>query len=230
VALPRIGLITIGQAPRDDIVPDMLAQIGREVEVIQAGAIDGLTLDVVRDLAPEAAEPWSVSRMQDGTEVRLAKRELIPRMQQRIDDLEAEGVDLIVPLCASDWSALRCSVSFINPGRALMPIVYAMLRPGGTLGMISPTVAQAELAAARAAEGPTPVVSTFAQPYADDEAERIRQSEAAGRLLRDAGVDLIYMGCMGHTRAMRVVVREASGKPTLTANGVIAGLIAQAIA
>jgi hypothetical protein len=35
---------------------------------------------------------------------------------------------------------------------------------------------------------------------------------------------------MGHTRAMRSVVRETSGKPTLTANGVIAGLISQAIA
>lgn len=230
MAAPRIGLITIGQSPRDDIVPEMLAQLGRSVDVIQAGAIDGLTLEQVNELAPEGDEPWAVSRMQDGFEVRLAKRELVPRMQQRIDELEAQGVELIVPLCASDWSQLRCGVSFINPGKALMPIVHAMLRPGGTLGMISPTEAQAELAAARAQDSPTPVVSTFAQPYADDEAERVRQSEAAGRLLRDSGADLIYMGCMGHTRAMRAVVREVSGRPTLTANGVIAGLISQAIA
>jgi len=26
MAVPRIGLITIGQSPRDDIVPEMLAQ------------------------------------------------------------------------------------------------------------------------------------------------------------------------------------------------------------
>jgi hypothetical protein len=38
------------------------------------------------------------------------------------------------------------------------------------------------------------------------------------------------MGCMGHTREMRAVVREVSGRPTLTSNGIIAGLIAQAVA
>src|SRR5688572_29533438 len=116
MAIPRIGLITIGQSPRDDIVPEMIAQLGREVDVIQAGAIDGLTLEQVRELAPRGDEAWAVSRMQDGYEVRLAKRELVPRMQQRIDELEAQGVELIVPLCASDWSSLRCAVPFINPG------------------------------------------------------------------------------------------------------------------
>lgn len=227
---PRIGLITIGQSPRNDIVPDMLAQLGRQVDVIQAGAIDGLTLDEVLTLAPEGDEAWAVSRMRDGFEVRLAKRELNPRMQQRVSELEQQGVDLIVPLCASDWSMLSVNVPFINPGKALMPIVHAMLRPSGTLGMVSPTEAQARLGEQRAQGGPVPVVSTFAQPYADDPDERLRQCETAGRLLADAGVDLIYMGCMGHTREMRAVVREVSGRPTLTANGIIAGLISQAVA
>ena len=63
MATPRIGLITIGQSPRDDFVPDMLAQIGREVEVLQAGAIDGLTLAQVQELAPQGDEAWAVSRM-----------------------------------------------------------------------------------------------------------------------------------------------------------------------
>jgi protein AroM len=230
VSVPRIGLITIGQAPRDDVVPDMLAQLGREVDVIQCGAIDGLSLEEVLTLAPEGDEPWAVSRMRDGYEVRLAKRELVPRMQQRVAELEQQGVDLIVPLCASDWSALSVGVPFINPGRALMPIVHAMLRPGGTLGMISPTEAQAKLAEARQCDSPVPIVSTFAQPYVDDEQEKVRQCETAGRLLAGAGVDLIYMGCMGHSREMRAVVRDASHRPTLTANGIIAGLIAQAVA
>jgi protein AroM len=230
MTVPRIGLITIGQSPRDDIVPDMLAQIGHEVEVIQAGAIDGLSLDDVLSLAPQWTEPWVVSRMRDGYEVRLAKRELVPRMQQRIDELEAQGADLIVPLCASDWSQLSVNVGFINPGAILMPICQAMLRPRGTLGIISPTDAQAKLVEADANGGPTPIVSTYAQPYADDPDERLRQCEAAGRLLADSRVDLIYMGCMGHNREMRAIVREVSGRPTVTANGLIAGLIAQAVA
>src|SRR5205814_1585120 len=143
------GLITIGQSPRDDVVPEMLAQLGFEVEAIQLGAIDGLSLEEVRELAPRGDEPWAVSRLRDGTEVRLAKRELDPRMQRCVDAVEAG---------------------------------------------------------------------------------RLRQCEAAGRLLADGRADLVYMSCMGHTRRMRSVVREVSGRPTITANGVIAGLIAQALA
>jgi hypothetical protein len=105
-----------------------------------------------------------------------------------------------------------------------------MTRPGGTLGSIAPTADQARLGQARYLASGMQVVSTFAQPYAADPDERLRQCEAAGRLLGEAGVDLIYMGCMGHTREMRAVVREVSNTPTLTANGIIAGLIAQAIA
>jgi protein AroM len=229
MATVRIGLITIGQAPRDDVVPDMLAQLPFDVEPLQCGAVDGLSLNEVKGLAPRYGEPWSVSRMQDGTEVRLAKRELIPRMQQRVHELEDQGVDLIVPLCASDWSALECRVPFINPGGALPAIIRAMLRPGGTLGAVSPTEAQAELANERYAREGLPAVSTFAQPYTDAD-ERRRQCAAAGELLAKRGVDLIYMGCMGHNQEMRAIVREVSGRPTVTSNGIITGLIAQAMA
>lgn len=229
MAVPRIGMITIGQSPRDDIVPDMVAQLGFEVEVIQRGAIDGLTLDQVRALAPQGDEHWSVSRMQDGTEVRLAKRELSPRMQRCVDDLEAMGVDLIVPLCASNWSELRCNVPFINTGGALPAIVTAMCRPGGTLGVISPTEDQAKKAHLRYTPFNVPVISTCAQPYVDDD-EKLRQCEEAGRFMARPEVGLVYLGCMGHTRQMRDVVREVSGKPTVTSNGIIASLIAQALA
>lgn len=229
MAAVRIGLITIGQAPRDDVVPDMLAQLPFEVEPFQRGAIDDLSLDEVNDLGPRNGEPWAVSRMQDGTEVQLAKRELIPRMQQHINELEEIGVDLIVPLCASNWSELECRVPFINPGAALTTIVRAMLRPGGTLGAVSPTQAQSELATDRYTQAGMPVVTTYAQPYTDDD-ERQRQCVAAGEMLARSGVDLIYMSCMGHNQEMRSIVREVSGRPTVTSNGIITGLISEAMA
>ena len=225
----RIGFVTIGQSPRDDIVPDMLALLPFDAAPVERGAIDDLTLDEVRELAPRGDEHWMVSRMRDGTEVRLAQRELAPRMQARIDELTALGVDLIVPLCASNWSMLRSETAFINPGAALGSIVRAMCRPGGTLGVISPTEDQARLSVARYGTPETPVLPASAQPYAD-EATRRRQCASAGRLMARPDVGLVYMGCMGHTREMRSVVREVSGKPTVTANGITASLIAQALA
>ena len=40
-----VGLVTIGQAPRDDVVPDMSEILGRDVRLVQAGALDGLSRD-----------------------------------------------------------------------------------------------------------------------------------------------------------------------------------------
>ena len=225
----RVGLITIGQSPRDDVVPDMMAQIKAEVEPVQRGAIDGMTLDEVRQLAPRGDEPWFVSRMRDGTEVKLARRELIPRMQARVDELTELGVDLIVPLCSADWSALNSRIPFINPGRALSVINEALVRPDGRLGLVMPTEAQARLAQGRYAGADKLVITAFAQPYTTED-EQLEQCRHAGELLGTGQVDLIYMSCMGHTQKMRSVVRETSGRPTVTANGMIAALMSQALA
>lgn len=225
----RVGLITIGQSPRDDVVPDMMAQIKADVEPVQRGAIDDLTLDEVRELAPQGDEPWFVSRMRDGTEVQLARRELIPRMQARVDELTELGVDLIVPLCSADWSALNSRVPFINPGRALSVINEALVRPDGRLGVVLPTEGQALRAQRRYATDGKQVITTFAQPYTTED-EQLEQCRQAGELLARGDVDLIYMSCMGHTQKMRSVVRETSGRPTVTANGMLAALMSQALA
>src|SRR5438045_3055262 len=37
--MQTVGLITIGQAPRSDVVPDMRAIIGADVEIVEVGAL-----------------------------------------------------------------------------------------------------------------------------------------------------------------------------------------------
>ena len=50
----RIGMVTVGQAPRTDVVPDM-ATLLPDVEIVQAGALDGLDRAAIATLAPEGA-------------------------------------------------------------------------------------------------------------------------------------------------------------------------------
>ena len=37
----KIGMITVGQSPRDDIVPAMSRILGPGIEILQKGALDG---------------------------------------------------------------------------------------------------------------------------------------------------------------------------------------------
>ena len=48
----RLGLITIGQSPRQDIVQDMLPILGSSHELLQRGALDNLTATQLQNLAP----------------------------------------------------------------------------------------------------------------------------------------------------------------------------------
>ncbi len=53
--MTRIGLITIGQSPRSDVVPDMAAVLGGDVEIVEAGALDGQSRERIAALGPEVA-------------------------------------------------------------------------------------------------------------------------------------------------------------------------------
>ena len=50
--MTKVGLITVGQAPRSDVVPDMAAILGGDVEIVEAGALDGLSREQIAPLAP----------------------------------------------------------------------------------------------------------------------------------------------------------------------------------
>jgi protein AroM len=41
--MTKLGLITVGQSPRGDVVPDMAAILGGDVEIAEAGALDRLS-------------------------------------------------------------------------------------------------------------------------------------------------------------------------------------------
>ena len=43
-----LGALTIGQSPRSDLIPEMLPLLGTDVEVIEAGALDGMSLEEVQ--------------------------------------------------------------------------------------------------------------------------------------------------------------------------------------
>ncbi|WP_030105419.1 AroM family protein, partial [Actinoalloteichus caeruleus] len=49
--LPRLGVVTIGQSPRVDLVPELLPRLGR-VEVVERGALDDLGRAEIAALAP----------------------------------------------------------------------------------------------------------------------------------------------------------------------------------
>ncbi|MBI3978036.1 MAG: AroM family protein [Chloroflexi bacterium] len=214
-----IGTVTVGQAPRSDVVPEVLAILGSDVEVVECGALDKVGMDVVRAKGLDANGPVLVTRMRDGTEVRIREGFVVPRMQACLDWLQPQ-VDVILMLCTGSFPEIRSDRLAIYPEHVLYNVVRAV-QIGGRLGVLCPAVEQEGFQYERWGKIVPDVVVASASPYT--EAERL---PAAAETLRRAGAGLIVMDCIGYTRAMGQVVRATAGIPTIVARSALAHVAA----
>lgn len=226
-ATQTIGMVTIGQAPRDDVVPAMRVYLPEGINIVQGGALDGLSSLEIEQYTARDGEVGIVTTLQNGSSVLLSHKLILPVMQAKVDRLIHEDrAELIVILCGADWSALTSDRLIVNPG-TLFPAVISSLATGRKLGIIKPSAGQIENERARYQSIGIEAVVTAASPYAGP--ERLRLARAAAEELDDANCDLIWMTCVGMDAAMRDVVAEVTGKPVILAHSLLARITTELI-
>lgn len=223
-----IGMLTIGQAPRDDVVPAMRELLPAGVDIVQRGALDGLSKTEIEAYTVEEGETGIVTRLTDGSSVLLSHRKILPAMQSQVDRLvQDDGVDLIVVLCGANWSALQSGKLIVNPG-TLFPAVIGSLAAGRKLGIIKPDAGQVRKEQARYVEMGIDAVVTSASPYVG--CERLTLASEAAETLRDAGCELVWMTCVGMDAAMRDTVAGITGVPVILAHALLARIVTELLA
>ena len=70
-----IGTLTIGQSPRPDIMCDIEPILSYKADILEAGALDGLTDEQVKQLAPVGEEEFLITRF-NGKTVKIAERHM----------------------------------------------------------------------------------------------------------------------------------------------------------
>ena len=115
-----IGLVTIGQSPRSDVVPEMAVVMGPGIAVREAGALDGLSRTAIEALAPAAGDEILITRLADGSPVFLGKEKIVGLVETRIAALEREGAALTALLCTGAFPRLRASRPLIQPHPVLL--------------------------------------------------------------------------------------------------------------
>lgn len=218
---PVVGLVTIGQSPRPDVVPDMAAVMGPGVEVREAGALDGLERREIDALAPRGDDEILVTRLQDGRAVFLGRQRIEGLIEERVAALERDGATLTALLCTGDFPRLRATRPIVQPQPVLVGALRGMSWPG-RLGIVVPSIPHVPQAEARwRGEGFDPVVTALS-PYEEDDPAALRR---AGEALRGSG--LVVMDCMGFGRKTRDEMRALTGAPVLLANLLVARVLAE---
>ena len=216
----KLGAITIGQSPRDDVTFDILPILGDTIELLQAGGLDGLTLSDIEQFAPVDGDYVLVSKLCDGTAVKFAERHILPRLQQCIYDLEAQGAELIVFLCTGDFPAtFKSTVPVLFPNHVLNALV-PVLATRSKIAVVTPDASQVTQSENKWRHLVKEITAVPASPYAD-----LHQLEEAAQIIKELDVDLVVMDCIGYTEEMKQTLRQKSGKRIVLSRTLVARAI-----
>lgn len=223
--MPTLHLLTIGQAPRPDITPEVTGWIGDRpgLEVREAGALDGLSrAEIERAGRAGNGGPPLVSRLRDGSEVVVPAGFVEPRLLRL-----AEAVP------PGDFGAILCTGRFEGaPARIVRRIVradaafeeaLALAAPrGAAVGVLVPHERQLEDARRRVPAGRRALAAAWS-PYGPAETRRASLLEVVER--RFAGAGLIGLNCLGYTGADAQAVEAATGTPVTLARRALADAV-----
>jgi protein AroM len=212
VSRPRVGAVTIGQTPRPGLLEALLQRLEGTADVIETGALDGMTLDdlpsggsgVAEHIDGRAAAAPAyplTTRMRDGSRVTLDESDLAPLVQRAIDEAEDAGADVTLLLCAGGFLDATARGVLVRPFDAAVARLGALA--ARRLAVVVPFAAQAEPARLKwAAAGfdPTPAVGDLASVV-------VRGDVAA--------VDAVVLDYVGHTTADVAKLRARIALPVV---------------
>ena len=215
----KIGVVTIGQSPRPDIIGEMERILGKSYEILEKGALDDFTLEDVKKIKIEEGQGMLVTRMRDGTEIKITHDIVNPVIQKRITELEAEGVEIILLVCTGRFPEFKSNVLVMQPSNIIRGVTRAAIRKG-RMASILPSMQQIGGSPREREEDGLVTYLDSASPYGP-----IEEVEKLGDRLAKQNVDLIVLSCMGFDHNHKKIIREKTGKPVLQSSAMVARVL-----
>ncbi len=207
--MKKLGILTIGQSPRPDILGELMPLFDNDIEILEAGALDGLSAAEIVKMQPGPDDRMLVTRLADGTVVHVAEEALMGCMQGQIQCLEEKGAKCIFVLCTARFQGLHCQVPLIQPGDILNETIPKRSH-NSAIGVLSPEPEQVE-ATRRDWQGIVDRLEVLtASPYGS-----MAEIDGAASAFGQMDIDLIVLDCMGYTEKIRKRMEALSGKPVI---------------
>lgn len=216
--MKKIGMLTIGQTPRDDLIPGLLDILGPEYEIVEAGALDDHTIEQVKEIDLNPEHYVLVTRMREGTEVKITKKYIIPQMQEQLDKLEAQGVLLTVVMCTGKFPQFNSKRLVVTPSEILKGVIEGSLKEG-KVAVVYPVPEQIPYADRDFGREGIVVYPDSVSPYEADDVKGLLE-----RMIEE-DPDLVFLNCFGFPYSIKKQVQDATGKPVIHSSSLIARVV-----
>jgi protein AroM len=244
----KVGLLTIGQSPREDIlldwkfdqeqiknhkpmgvlVPPKGSPIPSNVEFIHLGALDEIPKERMSEIQPPKGSGGLISRLRDGSWTLIDNEKIKPIMPVCVEKLEKAGCKAILQLCTSNFTYLKPSVPYLKPGDLCNKMIDSITSPESKIGMLNPSPPK-DNNKPKKLENPQrwglnrTVFTVNANPYELPPESII----PAVKEMKSVDVDMIYMNCLGYSTEHKKIVRNILEKPTILPRSVCAKTLAE---
>lgn len=216
----RIGLLTIGQSPREDITSDMKPLLSSDIEIVEYGVLDDLNPEEIASLVPQAQEAPLVSRLRDGRQVLLSEKRISELFPEAIDFMNTKmNVSAVGVLCTHEFPKKKYSCPVIFPADYMKFIIDEIL-DAQMLGVAVPLDSQIE--AIRRKWGRKRTVAVSKSPYVQGKT----WSELADVLFEER-VDTVILDCIGYKIQDRQRVHNLLNIPVLLPRAILSFAIDQ---
>ncbi|PSK67298.1 hypothetical protein B0E53_00740 [Micromonospora sp. MH33] len=198
---PRLGLVTIGQAPRTDLIPDVETALSG-VDWVEHGALDLLDADGIARLGPRGGERTLVSRLRDGSRVRLGATSIAPALDDALRRCVADRCGAVLVLCTGRVEHGPASVPVLHAEDLAHELMVGLVGEG-RLGVLCPVPEQlTDIRERWEGRLGRSVVAAAVDPYTAG----LDEVAAAGRSITADGADAVFLDCIGYTREQREVL------------------------
>jgi protein AroM len=198
----------------------MASMIGESVELLEAGALDNMTSAELAAMAPVGDEVRLATRLADGSQIVISHEKTVPLVQERITELNQDGVDLILIMCTGHFPVFESRVLVLEAQKIVDHALEAVMGPERTLGVFVPLAEQAAGIADNLRHITPKVVAVSASPY-----QGAAGLERAAVKMAGLDPDLVVLHCMGYREEHRRIMSRTLSSPTMVANSMVARTI-----
>lgn len=170
--MTRFTTLTLGDAPRTDLAPAFEAVAPQGTEVMHAGLLNGLDPEeAARNFAPVGSEARFTTKFRSGAAVTVGRRAVVQGLRTRIQELEADGADLILLLCNDAFDELDDPAAALQSDEKTSRRAH-LLQPGRLLPAVCAPQPKARGRRRSAARARHPASGEVARPREDDASRR----------------------------------------------------------
>jgi protein AroM len=216
----RVGFLTIGQSPREDIMNEMKPLLSAQIDVMEYGLLDDLGHDTIESLAPNEQEIPLVSRLRDGGQALLSERKISELLPDAIKYMKTEmNVEAVGVLCTHEFPKMEFSYPVIFPSER-MKLQIDERTDVQKAGVVVPLENQIEMAHKKWGYKRAFVVSK--SPY-----EKGKTWKDVADVLMEEKVDAVILDCIGYSVQDENALHSLLDVPILLPRTILASAINQ---